>query len=76
MEEPIVGTISAWPAIGRCCFGKRFLFHGQCCLHVHLGRFHRFVTEPQSDDSAVDAFLKEIHSDGVSKNMNGNAFLF
>ena len=76
MEEPIVGTISVRPAIGRCCFGKRFLLHGECCLHVHLGRFYRFVTEPQSDDRAVDAFLKKVHSDGVSKNVNGNALLF
>ncbi len=34
------------------------------------------MTEPQSDDCAVHAFLKKIHSDGMSKDMNGYAFLF
>ena len=43
---------------------------------IHVGCFHGLVTEPKSDDGAVDAFLKKVHSDGVSKNMNGNSFLF
>jgi hypothetical protein len=66
MEELIVGPISARPAMGRCRFSERLLFHGKCCLQVHLSCFHGFVTEPQSDDGAINTLLKKIHSNGVA----------
>ena len=33
---------------------------------IHLSCFHGFVTEPQSDDGSINAFLKKIHSYGVA----------
>jgi hypothetical protein len=40
--------------------------HNKCLRIIHVGCFHGLVAEPKSDDSAVDTFLKKVHSDGVT----------
>jgi hypothetical protein len=50
--------------------------HNRCLRIIQLRCFHRFVTEPQSDDRPIHALLKKIHGNGVAKHMDGDAFLF
>jgi hypothetical protein len=57
-------------------FGERPLLHRQCGLQIDLGRFHRFMPEPQGNDGAVHTLLEEVEGHGVSKDMNGDAFAF
>jgi hypothetical protein len=34
-------------------------------MEVHLGCFYGFMAQPERDDGAIDAMLKQVHGRGV-----------
>jgi len=57
-EELVARSIATGRAIQRRCPGERLLLHRQGCLQVDLGRFNRFVAEPQGNHRPVHARLQ------------------
>ena len=65
----IVRTVPTWANIGLRGSGQR------CFLELHIGlqidgsRFYRLVTEPECDYGTVDAVVKQVHCQRVSKHV-------
>jgi hypothetical protein len=45
-------------------------------VEIHLGRLHRFVPEPESDDRAIHAVPQEFHGGRVSQHVRAHPFAF
>lgn len=57
---------------GRCCPSQCLLLHSQVGVEVDLRRLHGLVTEPESDDRAVDTVLEQVHRCRVAKDVGGD----
>jgi hypothetical protein len=57
-EELVARSIATGRAIQRRCPGERLLLHRQGRLQIDLGRFNRFVAEPQGNHRPVHARLQ------------------
>ena len=44
-------------------------------MDVNLRRLHRFVPEPESDDSLVDAVVKKIHGSAMPEYVRSHALV-
>jgi hypothetical protein len=45
-------------------------------MEIHLRRLHRFVTEPERNDGAIDAVAEELHRGRVSQHVRAHPFSF
>ena len=55
--------------------GERSFLDGHVCVEVDLGGLYADVTEPQGDDSEVDAGVKQAHRGGVAQHVSGDLFI-
>jgi hypothetical protein len=53
-------------------FGKRLLFESEAGVEIDLNSFHRLMTEPKSNDRAVNTALQQLHCEAVAKDVRGD----
>jgi hypothetical protein len=57
----IIRSVSSWLYLaGRQCSENLFL-QRHIRVQVHLYRFERLMTEPQSNDGAINAMVEQVH---------------
>ena len=68
-EQRVIWPIPARIRRGGRNAGKRLFLQAQIRVHVHLGSFDRFMSEPERDDRLIDAVMQQFHRGAVTQNM-------
>ncbi len=72
-QQAVGGVESTERRIDRHDFFERLFLHSKTRMHVGVGGFYAFVTQPESNHGDIHAGLKQGHCGAMANHMRGNS---